>query len=142
MGAVVGSLSRCWICRTYSGPGPARIASASANARSRKSRDARRGSARSRRSRKAAISSRRLRFSMKYSSPSAVVSSGDWTVMPGSRSSAIEAAQQLDAANHHLALDVVHVERLADRRQQHDRERAAQMLLELDEPPQDVACVG
>src|SRR6476646_2156424 len=110
--------------------------SACTNARILKSRAARPGSDRSSRSRNAAISSSRLRFSMKYSS----VSSRALRDMD--RLPRLHRFQQLDATDHDVAIDTVHVERHANLLEQHDGEFAAQMLLKFGQTAQDVSLIA
>ena len=103
------------------------------------------------------MSSSFVRFSMKYSSTSSVAVSGERSrcdVMGGlelaGRSGRpaggargprriLRAGEQLDTPDHSVPVDFVHVERLADAAEQHDRQLAAQVLAELLEPAENAA---
>ena len=103
------------------------------------------------------MSSSFVRFSMKYSSTSSVAVSGDVRgcdvmaasrrgrgqdarrAVPPDRASVLRGGDQLDTPDHSVPVDFVHVERLPDAPEQHDRQLAAEVLAELLEPAEDAA---
>src|SRR5829696_5059068 len=75
---------------------------------------------------------------MKYSSTTSLGVSGDLLSMEDlGMTLLLDGAQHLDAAQHNAFVDLVGVERNADRPEQHDRQAAAEMLAEFVEPAQD-----
>src|SRR5688572_1853901 len=94
------------------------------------------------------MSSSRVRFAMKYSSTTSFGLSGDRLSMSvlalvcgaGRQRGAarlFDRAQDFDAAQHNAFVDLVSVERDADRAQQHDGQPAAEVLPELVQPAQN-----